>query len=198
MTRAEEIHVVAPDLAVWQAYEPAVKCDLTSTALGFDGRLVLIDPIGLGDAAVSELEDMGQPALVVCTSGNHARAADSFRQKYRISLAAHADADLEIAVDLLLSDGARLLDAIEVCELPGAASGEIALIHPRGIVSVGDALIDLPPEGFRLLPDKYCADPKVLRESLQKLLRWEFHVLTFAHGWPITTSARERLATLLS
>lgn len=198
MTRADEIQVVTPDLAVWQAYEPTVKCDLTSTALGLDGRLVLIDPIALSDAGMAELEDIGQPALVVCTSGNHARAANSFRQKYRIPVAAHTGADLEIAVDLPLSDGVRLLDVIEVCELPGAASGEIALLHPRGIVSVGDALIDLPPEGLRLLPDKYCADPKVLRESLQKLLRWEFHVLTFAHGWPIMTSARVRLATLLA
>jgi len=198
VTRADEIHVVAPGLAVWQAYEPAVKCDLHSTALGLDGRLVLIDPIPLGETAQAELEATGQPALIVCTSGNHARAADSFRQKYRIPLAAHVGADLGIAVDLPLRDGARLLDAIEVCELPGAASGELALFHPRGIVCVGDALINLPPEGFRPLPDKYCADPKVLRGSLQKLLRWEFRVLTFAHGWPITTSARERLATLLS
>lgn len=198
MARADEIHLVAPGLAVWQAYEPEVKCDLTSTALSIAGKLVLIDPIALSASGLSELENFGQPALVVCTSGNHARAADSFRNIYRIPLAAHAEAGLEMCVDLPLSDGARLLDTIDVCELPGAASGEVALIHPQGIVCVGDALVDLPPEGFRLLPDKYCADPKVLRASLRKLLRWEFHILTFAHGWPIVVSARERLAILLA
>jgi hypothetical protein len=198
VARADEIHVVAPGLAVWQAYEPEVKCDLTSVALNVGEKLVLVDPIGLSAAGVSELESLGQPAIVVCTNGNHARAADSFRRHYRIPVAAHAEAGLETGVDLSLTEGARLLDAIEVCELPGASPAEIALVHPQGMICVGDALIDLPPEGFRLLPDKYCTDPKVLRHSLRKLLRWDFHVLTFAHGWPLVASARRRLADLLA
>ncbi len=198
MTRADEIHAVSPGLAVWQAYEPAVKCDLTSVALSVGGQLVLIDPIALSAAGVSELEAVGQPALIVCTNGNHARAADAFRTHYRIPLAAHADAALETSVDLPLADGSRLLDTIEVCALPGGAPGEIALISPHGVACVGDALIDLPPDGFRLLPDKYCTDSKVLRESLRKLLRWDFRVLTFAHGWPLVASARERLTALLA
>jgi len=183
---------------VWQAYEPAVKCDLTSAALRLGEALVLVDPIPLTTAGASELEALGQPALVVCTNANHARAADAFRQRYRIPVAAHAEVDLEMNIDIPLADGARLLDAIEVCTLPGAAPGEIALLSPHGIACVGDALIDLPPDGFRLLPDKYCADSKVLRASLRKLLRWDFRVLTFAHGWPLVASARERLAALLA
>ncbi|MEQ1860979.1 MAG: hypothetical protein ABMA13_13670 [Chthoniobacteraceae bacterium] len=198
MTRADEIHIVAPGLAIWQAYDPGVKCDLTSVALIVSGRLVLIDPIALSAAGVSELEEAGQPALIVCTNGNHARAADSFRRHYRVPLAAHAEARLETSVDLPLADGSRVLDAIEVCTLPGAGPGEVVLIDPRGIVCVGDALIDLPPHGFSVLPDKYCTDPKLLRESLRKLLRWDFKVLTFAHGWPLVASARERLAALLA
>lgn len=198
MTRADEIHVVTPTLAVWQAYEPAVKCDLTSVALRLDEKLMLVDPIALSAAGVAELDAFGQPALVVCTNGNHARAADDFRKRYGVPLAAHAEAELETSVDLALTDGARLLDAIEVCALPGAAPGEIALRSPDGIACVGDALIDLPPDGFRRLPDKYCADPKVLRESLRKLLRWDFRILTFAHGWPLVASARERLVALLA
>ena len=200
MTRADEVDVVADGLCVWQAYDPSVKCDLTSTALRIGESLVLIDPIALSAAGVGELEEFGRPALVVCTSGNHARAADHFRRHYRIPIAAHADAEREsgLTIDLPIDDGSRLLDAIDVCTLPGAASGEIALATPQGIVCVGDALIHLPPDGLRVLPDKYCADPKVLRTSLRKLLRWDFHVLTFAHGWPLVASARERLTTLLA
>lgn len=198
MTRADEIQIVTPALAVWQAYEPAVKCDLTSAALRLGEKLVLIDPIALTGSAAAELATFGTPALIVCTNGNHARAADDFRERHRIPLAAHADSALETSIDLPLADGSRVLDAIEVCTLPGAAAGEIALLAPDGLACVGDALINLPPEGFRFLPDKYCSDAKLLRGSLRKLLRWDLRVLTFAHGWPLVASARDRLAALLA
>lgn len=200
MSRADEIQIVSPHLAVWQIYEPKVKCDCTSTALRVGEELVLIDPIDLTAEAHEELEAFGRPALIVCTSGNHARAADAFRRRYRIPVAAHPAAvpELELTIDQPLAEDTLALGALEVLALPGAAVGEIALRHPAGIVTMGDALIHLPPEGFRLLPEKYCSDPKVLPDSLQKLLRWEFDVLTFAHGWPLVGSARERLAALLS
>ncbi len=200
MTRADEVSAVIDGVSVWQAYDASVKCDLTSTALRVGENLVLIDPIALSPGGAEELESFGQPALIVCTSGNHARAADHFRCRYRIPVAGHAEAEAEsgLSFDITIEDGTRLLDAIEVCTLPGAAAGEIALATPQGVVCVGDAIIHLPPHGLQILPDKYCADPKELHRSLQKLLRWDFRVLTFAHGWPLVASARERVAALLA
>ena len=37
-----------------------------------------------------------------------------------------------------------------------------------------------------------------LRESLRKLLSYEFDVLTFAHGTPLVGQARRRLELLLA
>lgn len=198
MTRADEIHRVTPDLFVWQAYEPSVKCDLTSAALKTTGALVLIDPIPLSPDAFEELVGEGMPALIVCTNANHARAADDFRKRFGTKIVAHRDAaaGLEATADEWIDDGARLLDAVEVCTVPGASPGEIALRF-GDIVCLGDAVIHLPDHGFALLPEKYCTNAKLLRQSLQKLLRWEFRVLTFAHGLPLTTQARGRLASLL-
>ena len=51
-TRADEIHRVRPDLFVWQAYEPAVKCDLTSAAVLVGGEMILVDPIPLTPMAI--------------------------------------------------------------------------------------------------------------------------------------------------
>ena len=79
----------------------------------------------------------------------------------------------------------------------GAAPGEIAL-HAEGVLHVGDALIHLPSTGFAPLPDKYCTDPRELRAALGKLLRFPCEVLTFAHGLPLVTHARQRLADLLA
>ncbi len=200
MTRADEVDAVTEGVCIWQAYDANVKCDLTSAALRIGESLVLVDPIALSAAGAQDLESYGRPALVVCTSGNHARAADHFRRHYRIPIAGHAEAESEsgLSFDTTITEGTRLLEAIEVCTLPGAAAGEIALATPDGVVCVGDALIHLPPEGLRILPDKYCADPKELRTSLRKLLRWDFRVLTFAHGWPLAVSARERVASLIA
>ena len=198
MTRADEFHQVTPNLFVWQAYEPAVKCDLTSAALRIDDRLILIDPIPLASEALDELLGAGSPALIVSTNANHARGADSFRKRFGIKMVAHRDAasGLDVAADAFIDEGAQLLDGVDVCLVPGGSLGEIALKF-GDIVCLGDAVIHLPDHGFALLPDKYCADTKLLRQSLRNLLRWEFTVLTFAHGLPLTTQARGRLASLL-
>jgi len=198
MNCADEIHRVTPNLFVWQAYEPAVKCDLTSAALKIEDGLILVDPIPLGSDALGELLGEGRPALVVCTNANHARGAEAYRNRFGLKIVAHREAapELEVVADEWIGDGARLLDAVEVCHIPGASPGEIALRF-ENVVCLGDAVIHLPDQGFAILPEKYCTDAKLLRQSLRKLLRWEYTVLTFAHGLPLTTQARGRLASLL-
>ena len=81
--------------------------------------------------------------------------------------------------------------------LPGAGPGEIALVG-QDVACLGDALIHLPPDGLRILPDKYCADPTQLRRSLRKLLSCDFQVMTFAHGVPLTDSPRTKLEPLIA
>ena len=91
----------------------------------------------------------------------------------------------------------RFADEFTVVELPGASPGEIAL-HGADMLHVGDALVHLPPLGLSILPDKYCSDPKELRRSLEKLLSFRFEALTFAHGQPVMTQARQRLSHLIA
>jgi glyoxylase-like metal-dependent hydrolase (beta-lactamase superfamily II) len=200
MTRAEEFHRVSEDLFVWEAYEPEVKCELTSCALRMGDGLVLVDPIRLGIDALDELREEAPPVRIVCTNANHARAADYYRKRFCIPVAAHAEAiqEIDIEVDETIVDGVRIEGLLEVCHIPGAVAGEIALRTPGGVVCMGDALIHLPGAGFGLLPGKYCGDEKLMRASLRKLLRWDFRVLTFAHGLPLVNNARSRLETLLT
>lgn len=197
--RASEIHIVSPSLAVWQAYEPAVKCDLTSCARRFGDDLVFIDPIPLAKSALAELTAEATPLAIILTNGNHARAAAEFRDRYSIPILAHpaAEAELGLSIDLPLDDGDTALGRLEVVEISGAPRGEIAL-HGEGVLHAGDALIHLEPMGFSLLPDKYCADAPEMRRALGKLLRFDFEVLTFAHGLPLVSQARRRLENLLA
>lgn len=198
MPIAEEFQLVSDRVAVWQAYEPAVKCDLSSTAIATRDGLVFIDPIPLRADALAELVAGTKPHMIVLTNGNHARAAADFAAKFSIPIAATpaAEPELGIAIDVELADGDPVSDA-RVISIDGAGPGEFA-VHFGGVVVMGDALINLEPHGFGLLPEKYCADAAVMRAALGKLLRIEFEVLTFAHGLPLVSRARQKLESLLA
>ena len=199
MPRADEFQQVTDGLYFWQAYDPAVKVDLSCCARRTARGLVFIDPIPLAREALAELCEVAAPAAIILTNGNHARAAAEYRKRFSIPIFAHtaAVAELGIPIDQEIADGETVLDEITVTALPGAAPGEIAL-HAGGVLHVGDALIHLAPHGFAPLPEKYCADAKEMRASLGKLLRFPFEVLTFAHGLPLVFQARQRLAQLLA
>jgi glyoxylase-like metal-dependent hydrolase (beta-lactamase superfamily II) len=199
MPRADEFQQVTDGLYFWQAYDPAVKVDLSCCARRTPRGLVFIDPIPLARAALAELCEIAAPAAILLTNGNHARAAEDLRTRFSIPILAHARAvaELGLAVDQEIADGETVLDEFIVTTLPGAAAGEIALFA-GGALHVGDALIHLAPHGFTLLPEKYCADAKEMRIALGKLLRFPFEVLTFAHGLPLVSQARQRLAQLLA
>ncbi|MEQ1853323.1 MAG: hypothetical protein ABMA01_17220 [Chthoniobacteraceae bacterium] len=196
---AQEFRRIAQGLFSWQAYEPAVKCDLSSAAVVTPAGLLLIDPIALAKPALADLVKAARPSAIVLTNGNHARDADAYRQEFGIPVWVHeaAGAALEIKADAVLADGGIAPGGLRVMTLPGAGPGEIALLCGE-VAFLGDAIVNLPPEGLRLLPAKYCSDPAALRGSLRKLLSCEFDVMTFAHGAPLVGQARRNLEVLLS
>jgi hypothetical protein len=95
------------------------------------------------------------PKMIVLTNGNHARAALQFKERFKIPIFAHQDAQegLEIALD----EDARISDDCQIIPLTGVGPGEIAIYRAgAGVFSIGDALINLPGSGFCPLPKKYC------------------------------------------
>ncbi len=179
---------VAEGLWCWQAYEPAVKCDLSACAVATPDGVVMVDPFPFAEPLPFV------PVAVFLTNGNHARCADAVRQRYNIPVFAPADASLEIAVD---GEPSMSGVQVQVLRVPGAGPGEVAYLFGRTLC-LGDAVIHLESHGFALLPEKYCTEPGILRDSLRKLLSMEFDILTFAHGAPITQDARTRLTQLIA
>lgn len=200
MSAAEEIQPVNDRLSFWQGYDPAVKVDLSSHAFRTGDGWVLIDPIPLREGLLEELKEQGNIAAVILTSANHERAAAAFKKECRVPIIAHLESvpGVSITPDQLVEDGS-VVHGLTVVHLPGFALGEIALYSSAhgGLMIIGDALINLQPDGLQILPHKYCADPKIARKSLQKLLQFPFEVMTFAHGLPITTGAKSRLQEIL-
>lgn len=197
MISANEIFQINPSLYFWQIYEPAVKCDLSSVAYRSSAGLVLIDPVPLTSQALKELTSYGQPVAVILTNANHERAAQFYHRTFNLPIIAAPEArpGLSLLPDVILQFE-ELIYGLRPIPLTGAVAGETAFLAPEGILMVGDCLIHLN-RGLELLPDKYCLNPKQMRDSLQQLLSLSFDTVTFAHGIPLVKGAREKLRSIL-
>lgn len=198
MNAIHEYSTVRPGLFHWQGYEPAVKCDCSSTAIVTPAGLIFIDPLPLAEAALKDLvaESFSAPAAVVLTSGNHQRESLSLAKRFGIPLFAPADAGDDIIADQRFRSGDPVA-GMESIALPGFGPGETVFLH-EGVLIFGDALINLEPEGLRPLPEKYREDKKQSLRSLAALKGVKPRILLFAHGNPIVQNAGSRLAGCLA
>jgi len=189
---------VSPAFVIWYTYDPTVKADLFSTAFSARNELTLVDPIALPAPYCTELDSLGRVANIVVTNANHLRDTLKFAGTYSPSIFAPSELNAELPHNHTLSDGLQV-GAFRAIKIDGAADGEFALYHTDdgGTLIVGDALINFEPHGFDLLPQKYCTNQKRMIRSLRRLLDVDFNRIFFAHGNPIVTRARERLASLL-
>ena len=198
MKAVPEYCAVRPGLFHWQGYEPEVKCDCSSTALVTPAGLIFIDPISLAEEALKELvlESFSAPAAVVLTSGNHQRESLALAKRFGIPVFAPANAGDDIIADQGFLSGEPVA-GMESVALPGFGPGETAFFYD-GVLILGDALINLEPEGLRLLPEKYREEKRKSIRSLAALNPLKPQVLLFAHGHPIIQNASSRLAACLA
>jgi glyoxylase-like metal-dependent hydrolase (beta-lactamase superfamily II) len=197
MASANEIFQVKPSLYFWQVYEPSVKCDLSSHAYRSRAGLVLFDPAPLTTAALKELKSYGPPVAIILTNANHERAALFYRKHFEIPIIAAPESKpgLTLLPDVFIQFEESIY-GLRPVSLAGSVAGETAFLAPEGILFVGDSLIHLH-KGLELLPDKYCTDPRLNRESLRKLTNLSFDTIAFAHGTPLLSHAREKLRQLV-
>lgn len=161
--------------STWHAYDPACKAELWSTCFVSPQGTVLFDPIDWPKEAALPPD----PVWIVRTNGNHDRACN----------------ELSATTRGYLTSSSPGFNSIP---LPGAGEGETAYFHPvTATLVVGDALINLAPHGLMPLPDKYCTDPALLRQSLRRLLDLTVQRIFFAHGAPILQDGQERIRKLL-
>ena len=197
MKPVPEYSTLRPGLFHWQGYETEVKCDCSSTAIVTHSGLIFIDPVPMADAPLKDLvaESFSAPAAVVLTSGNHQRESLTLAKRFGIPVFAPADAGDDIIADQRFRPGDPVA-GMESIALPGFGPGETVFLN-EGALIFGDALINLEPEGLRLLPEKYREDKKQSIRSLAALKQVKPEVLLFAHGYPITQQATQKLSAIL-
>jgi Metallo-beta-lactamase superfamily len=202
MPRAQEVQEVSPGILVWQAYDSKVKADLFSTALETPAGSWLVDPVPLEADGVLTLSARAKAAGVVVTNANHTRAAVEFAAAFStdIYVSDHIRESADFPQATGVRDGEMFSAGLTAVGIDGGPAGEMALHYEGngGTMIVGDALINFEPHGFGLLPAKYCLDARLMRRSLSKLLDYDFERMLFAHGTPILSTARTRLAELLT
>lgn len=201
MRPASDFDRIAPDIAIWHAYNPEVKAELYSTCLATGAGTYLVDPILLQRQAFDEMMGSRPVTGIVLTNSNHHRAAAQFAQRFQVPIFAHHETSPEDEPSRLatIADGEEISDGLLVIGVEGAAPGEIVLHYAGngGTLIVGDALVNFEPYGFSFLPAKYCSNEKQMRRSLQKLSDYEAERILFAHGTPILSRASERFRGLL-
>ncbi len=185
----------------WQGYEPDVKCDLTSTALESEGELIFVDPVALTQDALDRLVAGRNPGAILLTNANHQRDSLALRQRLKIPIVAPALAKMEVDADLWIEGAAESpVHGLRAIPLPGAGVGEMAFYRQgrEPVLVIGDAVIHLPPEGLRHLPDKYCVDAVQAVASVATLRALPVGAIHFAHGSPIVRNAAVLLRAMIA
>jgi glyoxylase-like metal-dependent hydrolase (beta-lactamase superfamily II) len=202
MRPASDFDRIAPNIAIWHAYNPEVKAALYSTCLATGAGMYLVDPILWQREAFDEMMGSRPVAGIVLTNSNHHRAAALFAQRFSVPIFAHPETfpNDQTGQLTLLTDGDEICDGLCVIGISGGPPGEIVLHYTvdGGTLIVGDALINFEPYGLAFLPAKYCSNQKQMRRSLRKLLDYKAKRILFAHGAPILSAASERLRALLN
>jgi metallo-beta-lactamase superfamily protein len=201
VSAAYDFDRITSDIAIWHAYDPAVKAELYSTCVVTPDGTYFVDPIPLQNEALDKLVASSRIAGIIVTNSNHYRASARFAKQLSVPTIADADTFPEERFGELrrVADGDEICRGLRVIAIAGAAEGEIAMHYAPdgGTFIIGDALVNFEPYRFTFLPARYCSDHKEMRRSLRKLLAYKAKRILFAHGTPILSGASDRLRGLL-
>jgi hypothetical protein len=179
---------ITDEICIWEHYDPNVRTILTSTAIRPSSRSGwwLIDPIDLPP----EPWPFKKPAGILLTSRNHDRSSQMLSRRFHVPIHGPSFPG---------GQPSELKGFLQIIPIEGAGPEEKAMYFSQPKVLVlGDALINLEQTGFTFLPDKYCSDPMLMRQSLKEsLLDLNFEILVFAHGRPIQAHPRKKLSDLI-
>lgn len=191
---------LAPGLWHWTARHPHIGADVSSYYLLSERVLIdpMIPPEGLG-----WFEQHGAPQDLLLTSRHHDR--DGWRLHESFGSTVHCVRnglhELEGRGPVEAFDfGDELPGGVVAYEVDAICPDETALHIPRhralacadGVVRSGrDAALGFVPDWLMDDPEE---TKRGLRDAYRRLLELDFDLLLLAHGAPVVTDAREKLA----
>ena len=185
----------------WSIFDEGRQIDFNGHLWVHDRGNVLVDPVGMIESDLRQLDDLGGAAWIVVTNRDHERQAAVMRSRTGAKVVAHkADAGLiEGTGDRTVADGEEIVPGLRAVHLEGCKSpGEIALHWPQlKLILSGDLVVGAPIGHLSLLADEKLQDPQAAALGLRKLLALDFDAVLVGDGHSIVIDARERLLECL-
>ncbi len=187
---------IAPDIQQWSCFSTEKQLDFNGLHLTVNDHCILVDPPPM-EAADRTVILKGQAVdYILLTNRDHVRETEVCRRDFKARVyAPEADApQMEIPIDKTYKDGELLPGGLWVIHLKDMKSpGESALFLDRGkgYLILGDSLIGRPSGQLNLLPADKFADVAKARESLKRLLNYNFDAVLVGDGASILTGGKE-------
>jgi hypothetical protein len=193
---ANEIVEVVENVLHWHVADDRLGGAISSAyAVRTDEGVVLIDPVPL---APGKLEELGEIAAIVITSGSHQRSAWRLRAELEVPVWAPSMAhELEEDPDERYGHESILPGDLAAFYAPGAGVSQHTLFLEGEVAFVPDLLVNPPGGPLAIAPLEYFADPEAARTSLQQLVDQPFDVLCLSHGMPVHDAPQDAIQALL-
>ncbi len=184
-----------PGIWQWSWFSDEKQLDFNGLFLHVGEHRILIDPPPMTAEASTLIRRQGGVDYIIVTNRDHAREATAYQTEFRCHLQVpEADApQMGLQPTKTFKDGELLPGGIWVIHLKDQKSpGESALFiqQGKGTLIVGDALIGKPAGSLHLLPPEKYVDPAKAKESLRRLLKYNFDAILVGDGASILTGAK--------
>lgn len=165
--------------------------------------LALIDPLAASEETRQAIETLGTPTHIVLTCEFHLRESQTYRARWGCQLWVNeTEADrYDVAIDHTFHDNDRLWNLIDLIYVPGIYYPETVLLTQEsgGTLIIGDLLCGgradqgIPDGDLGMMGPEYVPDLTNARQSIAKLLNYNYTTICFGHGTPIYQSAKQKL-----
>ena len=186
---------IAPGIEQWSWFSEEKQMDFNGLVIIANDQCVIVDPPPINNEDRATLLRLA-PTNIVLTNRDHVRETEAFRSEFTIPLyAPEADApQMDITIDMTYADGDVLpggLVAIHLRDMKSPGESALLLTQDRGYLILGDALIGKPPGELRLLPAEKFADVNKAKESLARLLDYEYEAVLAGDGASVLCGGKD-------
>jgi glyoxylase-like metal-dependent hydrolase (beta-lactamase superfamily II) len=193
---ARQAQEIAPGIWRWFVHDDRIDSESDAHAVVENGRVVLIDPLPIDEAALSCL---GTVDAICLTAKCHQRSAWRYRKHFGVKVyAPEGVRPMDEGADVFYRAGDMLPGGLQAIHTPGPEPvhyGFLLAREPRvffcpDLLMRGKGTLDFVPPEFH-------DDPAETRASVRRLLNLRFSILCFNHGAPITNDPHAALRKLL-
>ena len=156
---------------------------------------VLIDPLQMD----KKLYDLPKVKAIFLTAACHQRKAWNYRKMLKAKVYAPKGKWFKGKPDYFLRDNMKLPGNVIAIHSPGPTDAHYSFYSKNsgGAIICGDLLVNEGRGNLKFVESQYQDNPDITRKSVKRLLGFDFKVLCFNHGPPMTKGAKKAIRKVL-